>query len=103
MREPLWEVAEELGRGDLDLLAIGEDHAEQQARVEFVASGVANVALTPRRPARGVDERHDALRFDTPRCEVIRWNMTGCGELACAIECDPAHHFRLREVLRTAP
>ena len=74
----------------------------QQARVELLGAGGARVAAAPLGPASRLDELLNSRRLALPAIQMPRRQIVFGRKANRAIERDPAHHFRVREVLRLA-
>ena len=84
-------------------VAVAAEKAEQQACVELGGAGVAYVASLLLREAAGLHEVADRLRLPTPASDAAGRDQATFGQIARAVERDPAHHLRMGEVLRLAP
>src|SRR4029079_18773181 len=82
--------------------AVGEKQAQEQARIEFVGARVTHVAALLLGEATRLHEVMYRLRLLKPALSVPGRDYAALGEVPCAIEGDPAHHLRLREVLGLA-
>src|SRR5439155_13489467 len=80
------------------LLAVAEEGAEEDARVQSLVADRAGVALLLLRPAELLDVFPDVVRTCSPALRVPL-DPKVVREPAGAVEGDPAHSLRMREVL----
>src|SRR2546427_9636971 len=86
--------------------AVADQRQPQQTRVHDTVPrtpGDARVAAQSIGPTLGLDVLLDGGRFACPALGMRRGQLAAIGQPRGAIERDPTHHFRMRELKRTVP